>query len=275
MRVPILTYHAANVAGRDYVGNDHVALAADLEALHAAGWRVVPLGRVVDALDRGDAGDLSRCVALTCDDGTDFDVHDLEFPGHGVQRGFLGILRDFRARHGHAAQPGLHLTSFVVADPIARRAIDRACLFDRDQIREDWWRAAQDSGLMAIGNHSFDHNHPCLGPDGPHGLRRGEFHAVADETKADYEIAGAQDYLARALAPSRPEYFCYPFGQVPEFVSTDWLPRRGPALGLRAAFGADGRVATLADDRWNLPRYVCGWHWKAPEDFAALLREAA
>ena len=32
-RVPVLTYHAANVDGDSYAGNDHVALAADLAKL--------------------------------------------------------------------------------------------------------------------------------------------------------------------------------------------------------------------------------------------------
>jgi peptidoglycan/xylan/chitin deacetylase (PgdA/CDA1 family) len=272
MRVPILTYHAANVASSDYVGNDHVALAADLETLHAAGWRVLPLSRVVDAYESPDAALLHRCIALTCDDGTDFDFHDLEFPGYGVQRSFTNILHDFRTRHGRAAQPGLHLTSFVIADPAARRAIDRACMFARDQIGEGWWSAAQASGLVSIENHSWDHNHPCLNPDTPDGMPRGDFHTVNNDARAEFEITRAQDHL-RACLGSAPSMFCYPFGHVADFLRAHWLPRRGPATGLRAAFGDGARPVTFADDRWNLPRYVCGWHWKTPEDFAALLRD--
>ena len=49
-RVPVLTYHSMNVDGRDYANNDHVALAADLEWLHARAWQIVPLRAVV----RGD-----------------------------------------------------------------------------------------------------------------------------------------------------------------------------------------------------------------------------
>src|SRR5690606_8365742 len=33
MRVPILTYHAVNIAGNDYADNDHVAFAADLRLI--------------------------------------------------------------------------------------------------------------------------------------------------------------------------------------------------------------------------------------------------
>ena len=48
--VPVLTYHAMNVNGRDYADNDHVALARDLEWLHAHDWRIVPLRAAVSAL---------------------------------------------------------------------------------------------------------------------------------------------------------------------------------------------------------------------------------
>ena len=37
MKAAILTYHSQNVAGEETGINDHVALAADLEAMHAAG----------------------------------------------------------------------------------------------------------------------------------------------------------------------------------------------------------------------------------------------
>jgi hypothetical protein len=272
MRVPILTYHAANVASNDYIGNDHVALAADLETLQAMGWRVVPLAAVVDAFEGDDTMALQRCIALSCDDGTDFDFFDLEFPGYGVQRSFANTLQDFRARHGVDAQPGLHLSSFVIADPLARRQIDQACLFGRDQIGDGWWRDAQASGLLSIENHGWDHNHPCLQSLAPDGLARGDFHAVSSDARAEFEVTQAQHFLRDALGRA-PAMFCYPFGHVSEFLRTQWLPRRGPALGLRAAFGDGARPVMHSDHRWNLPRYVCGWHWKTAEDFAALLRD--
>lgn len=272
MRVPILTYHAANVASADYVGNDHLALAADLEFLHAAGWRVLPLGLLVDALLSAEPPDLRRCVGLSCDDGTDFDFSDLEFPGHGVQRSFFNILRDFQLRHGRDAQPSLHMTSFVVADPAARQQMDVHCLFKRAQISDHWWRGAAASGLFGIENHSWDHNHPCLQSAAVEGLQRGDFHAVSTEAQAEFQITQAQRYLRDQLG-STPSLFCYPFGHVSEYLRSDWLPRRGPQVGLRAAFGDAPRPLTADEDIWNLPRYVCGWHWKTADDFAALLRD--
>jgi len=42
-----------------------------------------------------------------------------------------------------------------------------------------------------------------------------------------------------------------------------------------AAFGDGAQPVTPAADRWNLPRYICGWHWKSPDALAAILRGAA
>lgn len=275
MQVPILTYHGVNIAGNAYDGNDHVAFAADLELIHRLGLRIVPVHWVVDQLLGHTDRDLRGCVALTCDDGSNFDYDDLDHPDHGVQLSFYNALADFRRRHGRAAQPNLHLTCFVIADPAARARMDTACLVGRDWMRQDWWRDAQASGLIAIENHSWDHNHPCLDSPGPHGLVRGDFFAVASEAQAEFEITQAQHYIAEQMKPDSARLFCYPFGHVNSFLKDDWLPRRGPSVGLDAAFGDGAVPVTLHSPRWNLPRYICGWHWKTPERLEEILREAA
>ncbi len=275
MQVPILTYHGVNIAGNDYAGNDHVAFAADLELIHTLGLRIVPVQWVVDQLLGRTQRDLRRCVALTCDDGSNFDYDDLDHPEHGRQLSFYNALRQFRERHGERPQPDLHLTAFVIADPLARERMDKQCLVGRDWMQSRWWRAAQDSGLLAIENHSWDHNHPCLSSPGPHGLVRGDFHAVASEAQAEFEIAQSQQFLATQLAPHQPRLFCYPFGHVNAFLSRDWLPRRGTAAGLDAAFGDGAASATPLSDRWNIPRYICGWHWRSPDGLREILASAA
>lgn len=275
MQVPILTYHGVNIAGNDYAGNDHVAFAADLELIHAQGLRIVPAQWVADQLLGRVRRDLRRCVALTCDDGSNFDYDDLDHPEHGPQLSFYNALRAFRERHGERAQPDLHLTAFVIADPLARERMDRQCLVGRDWMQSRWWRAAQDSGLLAIENHSWDHNHPCLASPGPHGLVRGDFHAVATAAQAEFEIARSQQFLATQLAPHQPRLFCYPFGHVNDFLNRDWLPRHGSAAGLDAAFGDGAAAATPQSDRWNIPRFVCGWHWRSPDGLREILATAA
>ncbi len=271
MHIPVLAYHAANIAGNSYAKNDHVAFAEDLQRIQRLGLRIVPLSWVVEQRLGRARRDLSGCVALSCDDGTDFDYFDRDYPGLGRQRSLFNLLLDFRLRHGRAAQPGLHLTCFVIADPAARAAMETTRDLPRPWISDGWWRAAQASGLMAIENHSFDHNHACLGEMGPHGLVRGDFHAVDDDLRAEYEVAQAQDLLAACLTPHRPRLFCYPFGHVSDFLRCDWLPRRGPEIGLDAAFGDGAEPVTAASDVWNLPRYICGWHWKSPDELEALL----
>ncbi len=98
--IPVLTYHSMNVDGRDYANNDHLALAQDLEWLHANGWNIVRLQDAVAALFDGGAALPARSCAISFDDGSWFDWYDLEHPAFGMQRGMAGILRDFRDRHG-------------------------------------------------------------------------------------------------------------------------------------------------------------------------------
>jgi len=270
MRVPVLAYHANNIDGNDYMGNDHVAFAADLRLIDDLGLRIVPLQRVVDRLLGRHDDDLANCVALTCDDGTDFDFVDIDHPTDGRQRSLFNCLCDFRGLRGDESQPNLHLTAFVIADPVARLEMDRTCMAGLGWMRDSWWRQAQESGLMSLENHSWDHNHPCLPSPGPHGLVRGDFLAIATEDQAEFEITRAQEFLHAKLGRT-PQLFCYPFGHISDYLYKEWLPQRGPQIGLDAAFGDGATPLHEASDRWNLPRYICGWHWKTPEELRSIL----
>lgn len=139
---------------------------------------------------------------------------------------------------------------------------------------EDWWPEAEASGLVSIGNHSWDHNHPTLPTPGVDGMARGSFLDVDNETRAEAEIADAAHYIDARIAPRRTRLFCYPFSHVPAYVHDEWLPRRGEAIGLAAAFGDGAEPLTMDSDIWNLPRYICGWHWKSPDALEQILRDA-
>jgi len=160
--IHVLTYHSHNVDGTAYAGNDHVAFAEDLEVIRRAGAEVVPLDELaarIAARDRSAA----RCVGLSFDDGPVFDVHDFVHPRFGPQRGFLNIMRDFRARHGGRALPRLHATSFVIASPQARACMQAELPeYPGEWLSDAWWVEAMDSGLMGIGNHSWDHVHHAV-----------------------------------------------------------------------------------------------------------------
>lgn len=274
MRIPVLTYHAVNINGNDYADNDHVAFASDLRLIHELGLRIVPLQLVVDVLRGASYVDLSRCVALSCDDGADFDFFDLDHPAHGPQRSLFNTMVDFRREHGRAAQPQLHLTSFVIASPQARQVLDQQCLVGRDWMRDTWWRAAQASGLMAIECHSWEHNHPALSDDAPEGMARGSFSDVDSTPRAEHEISRAVTFLNDQLAPTRSRQLAWPFGQSNDFLREQFMPSRGVELGLEAAWSTDAAPVERSSHLWNLPRYVCGWHWRSPGELVDILREA-
>jgi Polysaccharide deacetylase len=270
MQVPILTYHAGIISSNEYLGNDHIALRHDLQTLRELGWRVVPLQWVIEHRLGIAQHDLKKCVAITCDDGTDLDFHDIDYPGFGLQRSFFGCLQDAQ-RSAPSAYQNLQISTFVIADPIARALMDEKCLQHLNWMNETWWKDAQDSGLMSIECHSWDHNHPVLVNTGPENMARGDFFQVDSEAKAQHEIDQAVDYINQRIAPSNCQFFCYPYGHANTFLMQAYFPRHGNRLGLKAAFGVQGEPATMQSAIWHMPRFVCGWHWKSSDELHRIL----
>jgi len=271
------------VLGHDYAHNDHVALTADLALIHECGLRVVSLDALVDGLSAAMTSSAnvasSAEVAITFDDGPVYDVRDFDHPEFGHQRGFLNILRDFQSANARDAQPGLHATSFVIASPDARKCMEATydaahsyvgtgCLSD------DWWLPAITTGLLAIGNHSFDHLHVGL-PRVAHSRQlRGDFSQVLGDVDADAQIADANVYISQRTERRNAPFFAYPFGQYNAFLTRQYLPANGSRIGLRAAFTTDGRAATPRDSVWSVPRYVCGHHWTSSDQLRAIITGA-
>ncbi len=272
MKIPVLLYHAMNVHGSAYDSNDHVALAADLADLSRMGFETMPLHRVVQAWRSGRASlEGRRIVALTCDDGSDFDARDLDHPRWGVQRSFLGILRDFAKRRRDSG-PAPHMTSFVIVSPEARVGLDRTCMVGKGWWNEDWWASAAATGLMAIANHSWDHNHESL-PEGRWpGVPRGTFASIDSEELAQYQVAQADRYLRARMPSPSASLFAYPYGETNEFLATRWFPAHSGRFA--AAFTTEPAYLTQASDPWRLPRFTCGRDWKTPGEFRALLEGA-
>ena len=269
MRVPVLTYHSNNVSGNDYASNDHAALEQDLRLLRREGRRIVPLSRVVDVL-LGEApeAEVDGAVALSFDDGSWFDWHDLMHPTWGPQRGFAGILREFAAESGAP----LHATSFVIVSPDARLTLDRTCLAGYGWWGDDWWRQATREGLLAIESHSWDHNHHTLPVTAQREQRKGSFHPIDTHADADAEIRQAADWLDGFLAPHRASLFAYPYGESNDYLVHEYLPRFMREHRLRAAFDTEPGPVHRASNRWRLPRYVCGQHWDSPDGLLRVLR---
>ncbi len=269
MRAVVLTYHGINANGRDVANNDHIALTQDLRLLAELKLPVVPLHRIVDALDDPSLVP-DKCVALSFDDGSWFDWYDLEHPLHGMQRSFANILADaLNAR----PQLALHATSFVIASDAARSELDKTCLIGQGWWGEDWWQAALDGGLVAIESHSFDHHHDTLATTVT-GLPGGSFLNIQTHAAADAEIRQASDYLDARLPSRRTRLFAYPYGHANDYLTREYLPEYRAEHRLDAAFTTEPKPVCAGENRWTLGRYVCGFHWRSEDELRALLRDA-
>jgi len=278
MRAIVLTYHSHNIAGGEYHANDHVALASDLRTITDSGGRIVSLESIVDAMSGGPGRDADRTmVGLSFDDGPIFDYADFVHPRFGSQRSFLNIMRDFRQSAGGGAQPELHATSFVIASPEARAQMERAedCgfAFLDDWLSDSWWKPAAESGLMDIGNHSWDHVHHAVGSIAITAGQRDNFELVDNYVDADREIRRATT-LIKSRAGGKCSLFAFPFGHSNRYLVQEYLPARRTEHEMRAAFGVASRAIAPDDSIWNIPRLVCGFHWKTPEELALRLRAA-
>ncbi len=270
--VPVLAYHATNVDGNDYATNDHVAFAQDLRQIDARGHRVVALSDVVDALLDGKPLP-ERSVALTFDDGTDFDFRDRMHPTQGLQRGMLNILLDFIREHGRQRQPQLHATAFVIASPEAREELDRRSMIGAGWWGDDWWPQAVASGLLGVANHSWDHNHDVVSAALPRSAT-GTFRCIDTWALADLEIRQARAYIDQKAPNAAADLFAYPFGETNAFLLDEYFPAGPSRTGTRAAFSTEPAHVTGGANRWNLPRYVCGASWRTPEGLAHILNQA-
>ncbi len=272
MKIPILTYHSADIRGNDYRDNDLTALAEDLEQITLNGIRIVPLAKIVDLwLTASDDLSLQPTVAITCDDGTDFDYHDLPHPVAGPQRSILNILRDFRSGKHRLSQPELSITSFVIVSPTARARLDETCLIGKRWWNDDWWKPALDSGLIEIGSHSWDHNHDTLPAGDFPAVVRGTFDSIVSDDLADFQIATATRHLMKFAKNPATSLFAYPYGKSNAFLVEDYLPRRAAAIGLKAALADKAEPLHRDSQRWDLPRYVFRRDWNSPEELGRIL----
>jgi len=271
--IPVLTYHAFNISGDTYQQNDHIAFATDLGDITELGWRVEPLHTVVDAY-LGKIPPLpGKVLAITFDDATNYDFEDLTHPSAtGLQRSMLNIMRDFQARHP-GAQPHLHATSFAIASPAARQAIDKAAVFGNDWMQDAWWQEAVASELMDIANHSWDHTHDSVDPVAQRDQIKGNFFCIDNEDDANAQIRRAAKYISGVAPNASVDLFAFPYGHTNPFLLENFLrAQANSALPcVRAAFTTEAGMITEASNRWSLPRYVCGWHWHSPEELREIL----
>ena len=276
-RIPVLTYHSHRIEGTSYDTNDHVALAHDLRMIQARQFTIIPLHQLVAWVVTPQAQALpARAIGLSCDDGADTDYYDCDHPVYGPQRSFYNILRDFQTEMGAVAQPLLHMTSFVIASPGARRELDARCLapLGLHGMTDDWWGAAAHSGLFGIENHSWDHNHPEVSWVCEAGQRSGDFEQIDSYAECRSEIQQAATFIHAKIKPAWPSLLAYPWGQASPYLRETYLPAHQTAHRMRAAFGANAGYVSASSPRWALPRFVCGsgdYGWTTPDELGAIL----
>ena len=147
---------------------------------------------------------------------------------------------------------------------LAFSSAGRAPLFTR-------WPKAVATGLITIGNHSWDHLHPALDSVAHSRQVRGDFTEVIDIADAHAQIRDAMAQINARTSGRAAPFFAYPFGHVNDFLQGDYLPREGRAIGLRAAFTTEPKAIDGSESVWRLPRFTCGHHWRSPDALAAIL----
>jgi peptidoglycan/xylan/chitin deacetylase (PgdA/CDA1 family) len=270
MRAHVLTYHSGNLAGNEYATNNLVALADDLVHLCALKIPVVPLETIVAARLSGDANRFpKRVVAITLDDGLDFDFEDLVHPFHGAQASVRTVLE----RHEHTHGVHVHATAFVIASPQARRQIAEREMLNHQWIGDHWWAAAVASGRFGIGNHSWDHVSPSVTPVGQREGKTGSFRHIDTFEDADLQVRVAHEFIAAKAPNPAAGYFAYPYGDPSDFVADEYFPQHGERHGTIVAFCGHPGVLHHESDRWRLPRYTCGMDWHSTGELEKILRD--
>ena len=265
----ILAFHSQNISGNSYATNDHVALDDTLKTLDALRMPILRLTQVIKRLRAKEFWTLpERFVCITFDDGPDYDWKPVTHLVHGLQEPMGAILRRHQRSFLGLSWHKPVATSFVIASPKAREEI--AGPANPDRMSDDWWRVAHRSGIMEIGNHGWNHVHPSVAEmqTSPHLIEA--FHGISSADDADLQIRRAGAYIRQTAGQDAGKVFAYPYGQVSEFLANQFFPAQQAILG---AVTTDGRPVLEDCNVWQVPRYVCGWHWKSNEELGRVLAE--
>jgi Polysaccharide deacetylase len=268
-QVPVLTWHGYNIFGSTYATNDLVAFGEDLCTIAEVGFDIAPLVDVARWV-RGERQNFERpTVALSCDDGTDFDWCDLAHPEHGPQMSFASTLRAFRARDDRR-YANAQLTSFVIASAVARKQIADGAMQAQDALNDLWWREANDSGLLSIESHGWDHNHPTVTPVVQREQRKGDFVVIETFAECDTHVRASANFI-ESKSGRRPKLFAYPWTQASDYMRREYMPTHAEAAGTIAAFGGTSDYIHRVSDPWHLPRFVFGPDWNSKEGLLRIL----
>ncbi len=262
LQIPVLTYHSLNILGNDYHNNDHIALAQDLKLIADLGIEVISAYKLVQWLKQECTLDeKQKYVVLTFDDGSELDFKGWHHPQFGKQKSFYAIMQDFCGK--------IHATSFVIAAPSIRLELQKTCLAGHAIWRDDWWQQAQDSKILGIENHSWDHLHSTLKTVAQCDNLKGDFRKITCFDDANTQIKLASDYINSQIKNKKTSLFAYPFGHYNQYLTEEYFPKKQNAI--QAAFTCDGSKVNQQSPIWKIPRFVCGQHWHSIHELNKLL----
>ncbi|MEE9345887.1 MAG: polysaccharide deacetylase family protein [Methylococcales bacterium] len=273
LKIPVLAYHSANIAGNDYHNNDHTALSHDLETINRLGYQIIPANWLVDWLaGRRDLDQTEYYVVLTFDDGVSLDFHDWVHPEHGLQKSFFNILKQFSLNHPKQ-QPNVHASSFVIASRQARENIQEKALSGHPLLSDDWWIDAEKTPFLSIENHSLDHNHPDCEITAQKDGITGSFGVIDSYDECDQEVRQASEFI-HGLIERKSLLYAYPWGQYSEYIANEYFPDFQYEHHIKAAFTTEPETVHSQTNQWLIPRYVCGEQWKSPEQLIQIIHHS-
>ena len=275
LAIPVLCYHSWTI-GKDYQSDDHLALESDLHTLEERGYKILPLAVLVDLI-RGRISPsefkAQKLVCISCDDGKRYDYFDCRREDGSVIKSFRRLLFESKSSLPNAYR-GARATAFVICSEEARRELSVAFNESYERWTDSWWLSSAREGILGIANHSWDHLHDALEAVRQEKNKKGSFFEIQTLSDADAQIADAQATLKALTAGQNEAIFGYPYGHVSTYLRDEYFPEFGAGMGLTGAFSTGGDFASLSSNVWDIPRFVCGFHWKSAADFNHLLDAA-
>ncbi len=192
MKIPVLTYHANNITGNDYHTNDLVALKYDLQLFDKLNLTVISTHTLIKWLNKEVNLDTSNnYLVLTFDDGTELDLWDWQHPYQGFQKSAFTLMQEFKQTTGRY----IHATSFVIASPETRAILEKTCLAGHKIWGDSWWQEAEESSILSIENHSWDHLHHTIENVYQKDNIKGDFSVIDTQDDAMKQIIDASSYI--------------------------------------------------------------------------------
>jgi peptidoglycan/xylan/chitin deacetylase (PgdA/CDA1 family) len=82
---------------------------------------------------------------------------------------------------------------------------------------DDWWQSAEDSQLISIENHSWDHLHKTLDNVEQVDNLKGDFKKIVNLIDADKQIKQSSEYINSQIKNKNTTLFAYPYGDFNEY----------------------------------------------------------